>query len=665
MATVTRHTSMMVQAKKEVAGILVPVGSPTMRPVTITTDERYHYFDNSPFDLKDEIKAMQGSHWCGFDKINPRKIWRVNNVRRNNFNIKYLEGLRPFARYQKPLLDQDGQGFRLRKIRTNWRNQEVTIYQHQLEMTLHMLVRRQCIIAGEMGVGKTLSVFEAMELALVPTVWYVAPKSALTSVKLEAMKWRCRVNIRFMTYDELKKILSTWVNGTPPPRFVVFDESSRVKTPSSQRSQAAFHLAEAMRDAYGDEAYIILMSGSPAPKSPLDWYFQCEIACPGYIREGDMWKFTARLSIMEQQEDGSGTKFNKHVAWKDGNSKVCGTCGKASDDLVHHELLHGRYHGFTPIVNEVARLYKSLSGLAYVKFKKDCLDLPEKVRRIIRIRPTIDLLRAAKMVQAGCSTVIQSLTMMRELSDGFQYRNVRDDLRPCDACAGNKVRHALSGPIPCEFCADASGQPTGRIFKIRQEIVEVDSPKLDVVSDLLDENEEIGRIVMYAGFTASLDRLCRHVKAQGWEWIRVDSGGWRTSLPGALLGEPIKWDDITLNKEFQDPDSKNKKIAFIANPGSAGMGLTLTAASMIVYVSNDFSGESRIQSEERCHRAGMDTNRGCTIVDLFLLPTDEKVHDNLQRKRELQSMSLGEVNDSIDNFKYSESGAEPAFPVSV
>lgn len=648
-----RQTQMMVQAKKNG----VPFGPPVMRPVTIKTEGDYHYFETSPFDLKDEIKAMQGSHWCGYDKVNPRQVWRVANVRRNNFNISYLEGKRPFARYQKSLLDQDGQGFRLRKTRRNWRGQEITIYKHQLEMTLHMLIRRQCIIAGEMGVGKTLSVFEAMELSLVREVWYVAPKSALTSVKLESLKWGCQTKIRFMTYDELKKILSTWKSGDAPPRFVVFDESSRVKTPSSQRSQAAFHLAEAMRDAYGDEAYIILMSGSPAPKSPLDWYWQAEIACPGYIREGDMYKFTARLAVLERQEDGSGTKYNKHVAWKDGNRTICGKCGRIAEDLVHREIMHGSFHAFETLPNEVARLYKSLSGLAYVKFKKDCgLDLPDKIYRVIRIKPTIDLLRAAKMVQASCSTVIQSLTMLRELSDGFQYRNVRTEIATCEACAGNRIRHTLEGPIPCDFCIDDKGQPTGQVHRIKQEVVEVDSPKLDIVSDLLDENEEIGRIVFYAGFTASIDRLCKHVKAQGWEWIRVDGGGWKTSLPGAILGGQEKWNDILLNKEFQDPDSKHKKVAFIAHPGSAGMGLTLTAASMTVYVSNDFNGESRIQSEDRIHRAGMDMNRGCTIVDLILLPTDEKVLQNLQRKRELQSISLGEVNEAIDNYQYNEAG---------
>ncbi len=69
-------------------------------------------------------------------------------------------------------------------------------------------------------------------------------------------------------------------------------------------------------------------------------------------------------------------------------------------------------------------------------------------------------------------------------------------------------------------------------------------------------------------------------------------------------------------EEFQNKDSEYDHICFIGHPGSAGMGITLTAASMIVYYSNDFNAESRIQSEDRIHRMGMDENRGATIVDL-------------------------------------------------
>ena len=74
------------------------------------------------------------------------------------------------------------------------------------------------------------------------------------------------------------------------------------------------------------------------------------------------------------------------------------------------------------------------------------------------------------------------------------------------------------------------------------------------------------------------------------------------------------------------------------------MGLTLTASPTIVYYSNDFNAESRIQSEDRIHRMGMDVNRGATIIDIVHLSSDELVLNNLRNKRKLQSLTLGEMN---------------------
>ena len=80
------------------------------------------------------------------------------------------------------------------------------------------------------------------------------------------------------------------------------------------------------------------------------------------------------------------------------------------------------------------------------------------------------------------------------------------------------------------------------------------------------------------------------------------------------------------------------------------MGLTLTASSEIVYFSNDFNGESRAQSEDRCHRPGMDLNKGCTITDLIHLPSDKLILDNLKAKRRLELMSLGQYTEALLHF---------------
>jgi hypothetical protein len=611
-------------------------------PVTIKEDDKFIFFHDTPMAVKDELKAMRGARWMGYDPMNPEKCWRVDNCRRNRFNLDYMEGKKPFARYTRPLLEAVKElGIILPPKRMDNRGVEHTVYGHQNEMTYHTLVRRQCVISGEMGVGKTLAIFRAIEHSCVPLTWYVAPKSALAAVQLDAKKWRFHSNVLYMTYDEMKKRLTEWKEGTPPPQFVVFDESSRLKNASSQRSQAAYYLAEQMRDAYGDKAYIVLMTGSPAPKSPVDWYWQCEIACPGFLKEGDVKKFENRLAISERQGDFTGISYFKRLAWRDGNPNTC-RCGQKKDHPVHDNTkLDGPYHEFNVVENEVGNLYKRMGGLVYVKFKKDCLDLPEKQYRLIKLKPSLDLMRASRLIAAKAPNVITAMTLLRELSDGFQYQDelVADDI--CLQCMGNCFVVVDGKDTPCIGCS-----ATGSKRKTVRKVVEVPSPKLDALTDLLEENEDYGRLVVYAGFMGSIDRICSHVTRLGWQFIRVDGRGWFNSMNPA-------WDTVRVQEEFQKlSENPAEKIVFVGHPGSAGMGLTLTAASMIVYVSNDFNGESRIQSEDRIHRPGADENRGCTIVDLVLLPTDQKLLDNLARKRELQSISLGELAQAIDNYQF-------------
>jgi len=37
------------------------------------------WFVESPYSLKDEIKAMRGSRWHGYDDENPQKMWSVED----------------------------------------------------------------------------------------------------------------------------------------------------------------------------------------------------------------------------------------------------------------------------------------------------------------------------------------------------------------------------------------------------------------------------------------------------------------------------------------------------------------------------------------------------------------------------------------------------------
>ena len=90
-------------------------------------------------------------------------------------------------------------------------------------------------------------------------------------------------------------------------------------------------------------------------------------------------------------------------------------------------------------------------------------------------------------------------------------------------------------------------------------------------------------------------------------------------------------------RKFQFEDAR----FFVANPQTAGFGLTLTAATNVIYYANDFNLETRIQSEDRCHRIGQ--HHPVTYVDLVTRGSiDEYIVRSLRTKIDLSAKTLGE-----------------------
>jgi SNF2 family DNA or RNA helicase len=447
----------------------------------------------------------------------------------------------------------------------------------------------------------------------------------------------------------------------------VLDESQRVKTAGTNRSVAAFHVATAMREAFGTDCYVLEMTGTPSPKSPVDWWQQAEIACPGYLREGTPASFQRRLSFFENITFLDGTSVNKPCGWKDDEAK-CKTCGKYADDEIHNPLaataLGKTPHKWEPSINEVALLRERLKGLAIVKLKKDCLDLPDKIYRPIYCQPKPSTFRAAQLIYQTSPNAMTAMTLLRELSDGFQYTDEESGLKTCPYCEGEgeieqwvdpndeertySQTDFLSPEALAELVKETRCCPTcdgeGKIMSYVRKAEQLPCPKVDALKDLLEENEDHGRIVIFAGFTGSVDRCVEVCQQKKWTVVRVDGRGWTVFGPDGqhLTGDPLDlWSDLSDN-------DLTRRVAFVAHPGSGGVGLTLTEASMIVYYSNDFSPESRSQSEDRIHRPGMDYARGATIVDLLHLPSDERVLEILRDNRRLELMTLSELGNVFE-----------------
>ena len=595
-------------------------------------------FVKSPFGLKDEIKAMQGARWHGFEDP-PRKVWSVKNSPRNRFQIDFLEGKNPYAWFDREVKE-------LEFTRP--------LYGHQKHMVNQAMTYHFQVWGVEMSLGKSLAAIEVIERSKVNYWWWVGPKNTLPSITEQFNIWELDPTIKVipMTYDKMVQLWNNKSEGIP--QGVIFDEASLVKTPQCARAQAAQGLTDEMRHLYGHEAFVILMSGTPSPKRPSDIWSLCEIAYPGFLREGSLKALEQRLGVFTKAEVGEGY-YNNHVGWLDGDN-LCKVCCLPGDQ--HSEVDDD--HAFQAGINEVALLYERLQGLMVVLFKKDCIDLPPKVYHKVRLQPSKKLLRVARTVADVAMNTMTGMTQLRQLSDGFMYTDVANGMKECPVCAGKceldqwvdpddperildsidfyKTEDVAGLTKQLRSCPKCKG--TGEVPNMKKTAYEIPCPKADALVEWLGKCEEKGRMLCFAGYQGSVDRCMGIAHENGWTVWKLDGRASHIIEPDGtrIKGSPLEyWRDTT-----------NEKVVFVANPESGGMGLTLIEADTAVFYSNSFKGQYRTQGEDRIHRPGQVSD--CHIVDFFHLPTDERAYDIITNDRRLEKMLLGEVvGDSLED----------------
>lgn len=563
-------------------------------PVRLHIDEKRITFDRIPFSklLNAEIKAMRGYKWHGFQDP-PVKKWSVDNCARNVLQIKALAGENIYEWFERPLNP------------CLITNPDRPLKPQQVDMVLRGMTYHYQILAAEQGLGKTLAAIEIMERSKKTNWWYVGPLSALASVEREFKKWNLSNDIMLttMTYEGLVKRIRYDFEGLVAPDGVIFDESDYLKEYTTQRAEASQALADLIREQHGMEGYVLLLSGTPAAKKPTDWWSQCEIAWPGYLREGNFRAFEQRYGFFEDGQSAlTGITFHQRIGWNEPEV----------------QLLPDRY-----------------SGLATVYRKKDWIDLPKKKYRTIRLKPSNKILRVARSLTNIAQNTMTALTWMRSLSSGFQYQVKENGVEECRVCKGTgEYEHVVNEGDPCPGCLGKKVVPA-----YDRETIFVDTPKDDALREILDENESHGRLVVAAAFRGSIDRVLEICRERGWSVACVDGRGWRSY---DAMGKSMKQ-----TKPLDLWDEHEGKVCFVGNPGSCRYGLTLTLAHTLVFYDNSFSAVQRLQMEDRIHRMTMDEVAGATIIDLVHLPVDQLVIDTLKDNKRLELLSMGVINEAL------------------
>jgi len=158
------------------------------------------------------------------------------------------------------------------------------------------------------------------------------------------------------------------------------------------------------------------------------------------------------------------------------------------------------------------------------------------------------------------------------------------------------------------------------------EVEEIPNNRMNVLMETIEEME--GKIIIWSRFRHDIIKITEKLKQTYGSDTVVN-----------YFGDTTMQDRQDAIEKFQNLEDNVK--FFISNPQTGGMGITLHAATNVIYYSNDFNLESRKQSEDRAHRVGQ--HHPVLYVDL-MCPNTVDVHivKTLLNKNKLASITLGE-----------------------
>jgi SNF2 family DNA or RNA helicase len=240
-------------------------------------------------------------------------------------------------------------------------------------------------------------------------------------------------------------------------------------------------------------------------------------------------------------------------------------------------------------------LTKNVNEFSYRVLKKECLDLPDKVyqRREVELTP-------------------EQKKVYKELKD---YAIAELDSHEVVSVTSVLTQILRLHQVVCGFVRHDNGEE-----------VEVKSNRLDELINVLEEVQ--GKTIIWANYQYDIKRILKTLH----NITGVDS-------VATYYGETPDQERQEIIRRFQDPNSDLQYL--ISNTQTGGYGITLTEASNVIYYSNNYDLEKRLQSEDRAHRIGQ-TNK-VTYIDLVAKGTvDEKIVKALRNKLSLAQEVLGD-----------------------
>ena len=242
----------------------------------------------------------------------------------------------------------------------------------------------------------------------------------------------------------------------------------------------------------------------------------------------------------------------------------------------------------------LGELSDKLKGFSYRVLKDDCLDLPKKTF----VKRTVELTDEQKKVYK----------QMKE--EAIAFLN------------GKMVTSATVITQLMRLHQITCGHFTSNDGKVQ----DIKSNRINQLMDVLEEME--GKAVIWAHYRYDIRKIVEAISKKYGENAVV-----------TYYGDTSTDDRQKAITQIQDPESPVRFI--VGTPQTGGYGITLTGASTMIYYSNGYDLEKRMQSEARIDRIGQE--KPMTYIDLIAEDTiDTKIVTSLRNKVNIASEIMGE-----------------------
>jgi SNF2 family DNA or RNA helicase len=255
--------------------------------------------------------------------------------------------------------------------------------------------------------------------------------------------------------------------------------------------------------------------------------------------------------------------------------------------------MHGRQIQVVNGFKNLGELSDKLKPFSYRVLKEDCLDLPDKIYMKRQIKLTKEQQKVYDQMKKEALaffngkrvTTVSALTQLMRLHQ-----------------------------ITCGHFTSDDGST--QVIK---------NNRINELMDVLDEIE--GKAIIWAHYQHDIANIIKEVE--------------KVHGPGSIVDyyglTPQEERQPNIKKFQEDPRCR----FMVGTPSTGGYGITLTAANTVIYYSNGYDLEKRLQSEDRAHRIGQ--KKSVTYVDLICEETvDEKIVKALRKKINIASEVLGE-----------------------